>query len=169
MVEPMYSFEVDGEGRIRSIIVRRGGTKLVIPSEGIDYSKRNDAIEVLNRAFAMGMRLDGIKVEREAAESLDDFCSTLNDNERKLILLLNNAWKRKSELDEKLRSSAKQSLAGILAGITRNAMKKGNIRDRKESDKLVERRWNSSIRENEYRLGEIGRRVKEILQKAPES
>lgn len=159
-----FRFVVEGDS-VTEAIVNTDRASIRIPTRGIPISKRNDVERLLRELIGMGVELDRAKVEPvsgEVAREEGVIIELVNKLKQqhfspKLFQILDgDRWTPKSEIDRALGTSGKQ-LAGVLANITIWANKLG-------LSKPIEKRWNSIRKELEYKLTDIGVKVKEKLQ-----
>ena len=130
--------------------------------------------EHLNALFSMGVQLDEARYEpfEEPSEGdteekkIEEFIKNLPSNAKKVFLILDEEWKPKSEVDRALGFEGGPKLAGVLSGITRRAKQARLIKEDEtttgEGGKIIETRW--SGHELEYRLTELGQKIKQKLQ-----
>jgi len=143
----------------------------------VQFSRRATIEEHLNALFNMGVRLDEARFEpfEELSEGateerkIEEFIKSLPSNAKKVFLILDEKWKPKSEVDKALGfKQGTNQLAGVFSGITRRAKQARLIKENEkgigewEEGKIIKARWTGH--ELEYRLTELGQKIKEKLQ-----
>lgn len=164
------------DDKITEIEILRNNIKVIIPADYIDFSLRNQIKELLEKLWSCGLKLERLTVapieeyEVEKSKPIIEFSKLLIEAERrgkrmkKFILLLNDRWKTKGEIDRALNVIGNpQAIAGIIAGITMNAKKAGLISKNEDSSRIIEKVYDGAIRQNKYKLTELGMKIKETL------